>query len=264
MWPNSRTNKDERAVERKNAAGRLHGIFSDARRIRNDRGDSLSYWKEVFELSEDNYTELASKVLQYHQLMRSEIKQVSRQMSETHIPDALYLPHMNELDASISIALSSPAYQSAAGTKADNLLCLQYCSHLTAEDCSVVSAEDIEPILEEIAELRARLQTSNLPDEKVALINSYLSMIETSLQQSQIIGSKAIKKGIRDVIYEVSDHAEDLASDNSEEITAFKGILKGYASAAKEIIKADELLTGLINFASRGSNLLGHIADTLT
>ena len=177
-------------------------------------------------------------------------------MKSTKFSETLYLPHIAKIRKTVTVAnITAPWSHYKTQLSLDTILSLSFCSEIMESEESI-PLEELESLLEKIAELKAEIETGSLSEITCQFVLSQIQIIELAIQDYPIRGGSSIKQAFKDGFSDLTERADDLSGNEDIEATVKLGkIWKDLKSAGNEFVEADRIANAYIALIEKGQAL---------
>lgn len=221
-----------------------------------DNAITSEIWAKAFGLDESKAKTDPHDVLEKLHLLRTEVDFIETAMKSTEFSHSLYMPHIAKIRKTVTVTnITAPWNKYKPQLSPDTILSLSFCSEIMKTETSIPT-EELERLLEKIAELKAEVKTGSLSDVTCQFILSQIHIIESAIHDYPIKGGSAIKKAFRDGFSDLSERADDLSGNENIESTMKLGkIWKDLKTAGNEFVEADRITNAYISLIEKGQAL---------
>ena len=247
-----------------NPAKRLLSVLGEASQ-KNPNEATGKVWSSVFGLPWDDNRADPHYVQRKLAVLREEIDLLELQMKRTAFAPEGYAQYLDRVRTTISKANLDATWKSYFQSlySPEVQLSLLWCSQVIADEESV-SMDDLADLLATIKAFRANIDSLKISEPVRDFILRQLDLIEQAIQEYPIRGGAAIRDGFHKAaaVYAGMEDAP-LSNTEAENVGKVNGLFSRLGKAADGVIKADKLVTAVLNIAEKSAPATKAIAAVI-
>jgi hypothetical protein len=224
-----------------NAASRIHALLSRA--LEQPEQAMYLALANVFEVRVPDDRQTAERVLARLHWFYAELDLLEAQVRASSISTHLYDSAFARVRM-VTSPLNLPAgWQGVRGNLTpDVLLSLAFLNELLPDEETLIAAEELQAIAQDVAELQELLSRSTLPDSLRRLIEHHVQLIIQALAQYPVQGARSLREVARTAVGEIIEAKGTITvPQNAEEISKLERLWKRVNTAADIALKAEKV-----------------------
>jgi hypothetical protein len=185
--------------ERVNAAHRVDQVLSRAAQVSSAQ-ETLSAWVETLRINETDpqitaRQALAVEVARKVGLLREQVQEVHRKMSDTSVRPQRYENAVQNVLNALDITGLTTSWQSYSQyLTPETLAAIGWCADTLPGEEEVIDEEELKALSREVDELWASVVERDLPDYVKSFLFEQVNIIRRAIKDYPIVGARAFKR----------------------------------------------------------------------
>jgi hypothetical protein len=204
-------------AKRFNSAARIHTLLKPY--VTRADQQAIVVWKEMFGVTEQQTNKAFLSISGRLSTLHEELELVRTGMETTEFSAHLYADMLIGVEKGISVEILHANWGSAVQYfKPEFMRALDFCSEILPDEMQQLSESDVHEVLKIIDELKAELNTTNLPESLSSLIRKHIILIERAIFDYQIQGYRAVENVVTLMTGDIVTQGQMIKANNDKPV----------------------------------------------